>query len=90
VLHVEPGEHDPVTLLARTPVKALFIAAERDRIVPLAELRRLCDVAGDGSRLIVVPHATHEALPYYFEELVPPVLTWFRNESLPIRPEPAP
>jgi pimeloyl-ACP methyl ester carboxylesterase len=81
VLHVEPGELDPGTLLARTPVKALFIAGGIDRVVPLAEMRELTNTAARGSQLLVVPTATHEALPYYFEKLVAPVLDWLKAES---------
>jgi len=86
VLHVEPGELDPATLLARTPVKALFIAGECDQIVSLAEVGGLCNVAADGSRLVVVPQATHEALPYYFDELVPRVLSWLNGTTDPTQP----
>jgi len=80
VLHVAPGELDPATWLARTPVKALFIAGENDRVVPLTELRALSQIAASGSQLLVVPQATHEALPYHFERLVPPVLDWLKHE----------
>jgi len=82
VLHVEPGELDPATWLARSPVKALFIAGERDQIVPLADMRKLRDVAATGSQLMVIPKATHEALPYYFENLVPPVLEWLAGDTV--------
>jgi hypothetical protein len=42
----------------------------------VADLRRLYSEALPGSKLIVVPGATHETLPYHFGELVPPVLGW--------------
>jgi len=86
VLHVGPGELDPITWLARMPVKALFIAGENDRVVPLAELRELSNLGASGSRLVVVPHATHEALPYFFENLVPSVLDWLAAETGAMNP----
>ena len=83
ILHVAPEELDTTTLLARTPVKALFIAGEADEVVPLAELQELSALGASGSRLLVVPQATHEALPFCFKQLVPSVLDWFANESSP-------
>jgi len=81
VLHVGTDELDPKTWLAEVPVKALFIAGENDQIVPLADVRRLYEVAASGSRLFVVPQATHETLPYFFDKLVPPVLNWLDHET---------
>jgi len=88
VLHVAPGELDPAVWLARTPVKALFVAGENDRVVSVAEIRSLCDAAASGSQLVILPGATHEALPYFFEELIPPVLGWLDRETVSSRPEP--
>ena len=31
--------------------------------------------------LIVVPEATHEAVTYYFQDLVPPVLAWLEGKG---------
>jgi hypothetical protein len=45
-------------------------------------MRKLRDVAATGSQLMVIPKATHEALPYYFENLVPPVLEWLAGDTV--------
>ena len=87
VLNVRPGELNPSEWLTRTPVKVLFIAGESDRIVPLADIQKLRDLAADGSQLVILPGATHEALPYFLEELVPSVLGWLENETVPVRPD---
>lgn len=81
VLQVEPDELDTRTVLARRPVVALFVAGTEDKIAPPATVRQLYDQAAPGSELMVLPHATHEALPYYFDELSPPVLSWLERQS---------
>jgi pimeloyl-ACP methyl ester carboxylesterase len=75
-LGVAAGELDMSTVLTRRPVAALFIAGADDTIAPAAEVAALERLAAPGSKLIVVPHATHEALTYYFDELTDPVLAW--------------
>ncbi|MSU59556.1 MAG: alpha/beta fold hydrolase [Pedosphaera sp.] len=82
VLKVERDELDPAAVLARNPPVALFVAGAKDRIAPVADVRELFETAARGSELLVVPDATHEALPYYFDELVPSVLSWLREEKL--------
>ena len=82
ILGVSPGELDPTTVLERCPVTALFIAGENDTIAPPGEVRTLSNLAAPGSRLIVVPQATHEALTYYFDALSPPVLSWLDHSSI--------
>ena len=76
VLKTEPSELDTATVLARHPVVALFAFGAEDRVAPAVEVTRLHREAGPGSELIAVPQATHEAVTYYFDELVPPVLRW--------------
>jgi pimeloyl-ACP methyl ester carboxylesterase len=76
VLGVQGEDLDTTTVLARHPVRALFVSGTGDNVIPLADLRRLYAEALPGSELIVVPGATHETLPYRFTELVPPVLGW--------------
>ena len=76
VLGISAGELDPTTTMARHPVTALFVAAEQDKIAPVADVSKLQMLAAPGSRLVVVPGATHEAVTYFFSDLVPPVLTW--------------
>ncbi len=77
LLKVGPGELDTLAVLTRHPVEALFVAAVDDRITPAKDVRRLRDRADARSRLLVVPGATHEALLYFFDDLVPPTLDWF-------------
>jgi pimeloyl-ACP methyl ester carboxylesterase len=76
VLQVPPDDLDTTTVLARDPVPALFIAGGDDKIAPEEVVERLEKMAGPGSRLVVVPDATHEAVTYYFKELTAPVLDW--------------
>lgn len=83
VLEVQPGELDPLTVIARTPVDALFVAGAEDRVTPVAAVRTLYEHAGNESRFIVVPGATHEAVPYFFEDLVDPVLSWLNGGHTP-------
>ena len=81
VLKVEPGELDTSTVLSRNPVNALFIAGARDAIAPVEVVTRLERQAASPSELIVVPHATHEALPYFFSALAQPVLDWLDGRA---------
>jgi len=76
LLHIPATEFDTTTVLRRKPVRALFIAGGLDKIAPVAEVQRDYALASPKSRLIVVPDATHEALTYYFKDLVPAVLPW--------------
>jgi fermentation-respiration switch protein FrsA (DUF1100 family) len=76
LLDVGPGEFDTLTVLARHPVPALFVAGANDEITPVDDVRRLHDRAGADSRFLVVPGATHEAVSYFFDDLVAPVLDW--------------
>ncbi len=76
VLNVEPDLLDTTTVLARRPVAALFAVGTEDKITPEADVRRLYKEAAPGSAWVVVPGATHEAVTYYFNDLVRPVLAW--------------
>jgi pimeloyl-ACP methyl ester carboxylesterase len=76
VLKIESSQLDTTTLLARSPVVALFVAGGEDRVTSAGEVRRLYEDAATGSAWVVVPGATHEAVTYYFDDLVPPVLAW--------------
>ncbi|MGA2788939.1 MAG: alpha/beta fold hydrolase [Verrucomicrobiota bacterium] len=76
VLDVSADELDTTTELAQRPVKALFVAGAEDKITPVADVKQLYALAASGSELIVVPDATHEAVTYFFADLVPPVLAW--------------
>ncbi len=76
LLDIPASEFDTTTVLRRKPVKALFIAGADDQIAPPAEVREDVALAAPGSVFVVVPEATHEALTYYFKDLLPVVLPW--------------
>jgi pimeloyl-ACP methyl ester carboxylesterase len=81
VLGVEPDELDPVAVLRRQPVKGLLIAANDDQITSWADMKRLEQALAPGSRLIVIPRATHETVAYRFPELAPLVQDWLDNHA---------
>lgn len=83
VLEVPADELNMTTVLERHPVRALFVAADEDKISPKSDVGKLYKLASPGSEMIVVPHATHEAVTYFFNDLVPPVLTWFGRADVP-------
>ena len=76
VLDLPPAELDTTTALRRRPVCALLVAGADDHIAPVPEVEQLQALLLPGSRLLVVPEATHESLTYYFSDLLEPVLTW--------------
>jgi pimeloyl-ACP methyl ester carboxylesterase len=81
LLQIQAIEFDTTTVLKRHPVKALFIAGGDDQISGVQEVEKVRALASPGSQLIVVPEATHEALTYYFKDLVPAVLPWLDGDS---------
>ena len=81
LLDIPASEFDTTTVLRRTPVKALFIAGVEDDIAPPAEVREDEILAAPGSKFIVVPGATHEALTYYFNDLLPAVSRWMDRSN---------
>lgn len=80
-LGVSAAELDMATVLRRHPVRALFVAGTEDTIAPAADVLALRELGAPGSRLLVVPAATHEALTYYFDELTGPVLEWLDRKN---------
>ena len=76
ILKTNAAELDTTTALARSPVSACFVAGTGDKIAPVADVKQLYELAAPGSKLIVVPDATHETVTYYLDDLVPPVLSW--------------
>lgn len=58
-------------------VEVLFVAGEKDVVAPVAAVHQLKDLAQPGSRLLIVPQAAHEELPYEFDVLGQPVKDWF-------------
>ena len=81
LLQVSPEELDTTTVLKRRPVTALFVAGADDTIAPAKEVQLLYALAAPESKFIVVPEATHEALTYYFSDLLPPVLAWLAGKK---------
>ncbi|HUE36608.1 MAG TPA: alpha/beta fold hydrolase [Candidatus Acidoferrum sp.] len=80
LLQIPASEFDTTTVLRRKQVRALFIAGGLDTIAPVAEVERVYALALPDSKFIVVPDATHEALTYYFKDLVPAVLPWLDGQ----------
>ena len=80
LLKVPAAELDTTTVLDRHPVNALFIAGAEDKVAPAAGVDKLRRLASPQSRLIVVPGATHEAVTYFFPELLPPVSEWLARD----------
>jgi pimeloyl-ACP methyl ester carboxylesterase len=76
LLKIEATEFDTTTVLQRKSVKALFIAGGEDKISSVQEVERVRVLASPESKLVIVPDATHEALTYYFKDIVPAVLPW--------------
>lgn len=76
VLQVPADDFDTTAVMKRKPVKALFVAGGDDTINPVEAVEQLRSLALPGSKIIIVPGATHEALTYYFSDLEPPVLSW--------------
>jgi pimeloyl-ACP methyl ester carboxylesterase len=81
VLNLPSSELDTTTVLKRKPVTALFVAGTADKITPVRDVEELRALALPARELIVVPDATHEALTYYFAELLPPILTWLEKQE---------
>lgn len=76
VLNCDPAQLDTTTVLEKSQLPALFVAGENDNIAPPNDVRRLEALATNSSQLLIVPRASHEALPYFFDRLVQPVLSW--------------
>ena len=79
VLHADAAELDLTTVLQRSPIKALLVAGGEDKIAPLDDIRRLHALSATQSQLLIVPHATHEAAPYFFDDLAEPVISWLKQ-----------
>jgi pimeloyl-ACP methyl ester carboxylesterase len=82
LLDVAPEELNMTTVLARSPEVALFIAGEADKVTPPADVRRLYEASTVGSRFVTVPGATHEAVPYYFDQLAQSVVSWLDGDAI--------
>jgi len=86
VLEIPADELDTKTELGRHPVTALFVAAEDDKITHVADVEQLRALAAPGSKMIVVPDATHESVTYFFTNLIPPVLNWLSGTGMQAQP----
>ena len=76
VLEIPAGELDTTTELARTSGDRAFCGRGGGQNHTGGRRGTIARAGGPGSELIVVPDATHEAVTYFFADLVPPVLTW--------------
>jgi pimeloyl-ACP methyl ester carboxylesterase len=83
LLGTTPEELNMGEVLEQRPVKALFIGGTADRIVPLDVVERLKEISAPGSKLLVVPGAEHEALPFFHDELYQPIVHWLENSANP-------
>ena len=77
LLEVPPGRLDTSSALTDHTVEALFVAGEKDVVATVAAVQQLQELARPGSRLIILPQAAHEELPYEFDALEQPVKDWF-------------
>ena len=85
LLETTPAELDTATVLARDPFPVLFVAGENDKVTPPSEVEKLRALAAPESKMVIVPGATHESVPYFFKDLVPDVLSWLDAEPLPAK-----
>jgi pimeloyl-ACP methyl ester carboxylesterase len=81
VLDTTAAELDTTTVLSRHPVHALFVAADGDKITPAGEVEQVYALAAPGSRLLVVPHSTHETVTHRFADLMAPVSSWLVEKT---------
>ncbi len=79
VLGVQPDELNTSYVLQRHPVRALFIAGGDDTIMPAKEISGLCELGAAGSKVLIVPHGTHESVTYFFNDLDTPVAKWLTD-----------
>lgn len=83
VLQSTAAQFDLTTVLQNSPVSALFVAGALDNISPPEEVRRLHALASPASRLLIVPDATHEAVPYFLKDLLEPAMSWLEERESP-------
>jgi alpha-beta hydrolase superfamily lysophospholipase len=82
LLHVEPNELNPetwISAVSHNEPTTLFVAGGADKIAPLAQVEQLYKLSGPDNKLLVVPNAAHEPLPFYLDNLADPVIRWFSN-----------
>jgi pimeloyl-ACP methyl ester carboxylesterase len=76
LLEVAARDLDTGSVLANHQMAALFVVGNCDKITTPSDVRSLFEAAAPGSDFRVVPAATHETVPYFFEELAAPVAAW--------------
>ncbi len=81
LLHVPERELNPDRWMEANHETALFVAGEADRIAPPDQVERLYELAGPGNKLLLVPRAAHELLPFYLDALAAPVNDWLSGQS---------
>jgi pimeloyl-ACP methyl ester carboxylesterase len=84
LLRVKPSELNPeswISWLEQNHQAVLFVAGGADKIAPLDEVERLYEEAGPRSKLLIVPKAAHEPLPFYFDDLAEPITRWLEGEQ---------
>lgn len=81
LLDIRASEFNTTTVLKRHPIKALFVAGAQDDIAPPSVVREDEQLAAPGSKFILVPGATHEAVTYYFKDLLPVVVPWLEHSG---------
>lgn len=85
VLQVDANALDTTSVLAGQSVTALIVSGMADKIMLPADVREVFQITAPGSELVEIPGATHETVPYYFEQLSPLVKGWLElpSESKP-------
>lgn len=79
LLQVDQTEFDTRNILRRQSRPTLFIAGAADKITPATTARELFELNPKDSELLIVPNATHEALPYFFAAIEPVLADWLRS-----------
>ena len=81
LLGVAADELDPLAVLGRHPVKGLLVAADKDKITPIADMQRLHQVLAPGSRMVTISNSTHEIIAYQFSKVTPVMEDWLDNRA---------
>jgi pimeloyl-ACP methyl ester carboxylesterase len=85
LLHVQPDDLNPdawIAALSQSDRSTLFVAGGADKIAPLDQVEQLYKLSGPENKLLVVPNAAHEPLPFYLDDLAEPVVRWFSDGAL--------
>jgi pimeloyl-ACP methyl ester carboxylesterase len=79
LIGVPPEALDTTAALREHDVTALLIAAREDVVTPPDDSRKLRALLSDESDLLVVGPATHETLPYAFDQHGPRIRHWLQE-----------